>query len=178
MAGQQQRRPDRKIMAIGTAARLGIPVVLIAVSLGPVAGAQKGSPMTSSAKGTFDVTLKPQPADEYADGAAMGRMSIDKVYHGDLEGTGKGQMLTAMGAVKESGVYVAVEKIAGTLKGRSGGFAVHHTGIMNRGAQSLTITIVADSGTGDLAGIAGTMTIEIKDGKHFYALDYALPAAR
>jgi hypothetical protein len=84
-------------------------------------------------------------------------------------------MLAGMGEVKESGAYVAIERVRGTLGGRTGTFAVHHRGVMTRGAQQLVITVVPDSGTGDLAGIAGTMTIDIKDGKHFYTFDYTLP---
>ena len=99
-------------------------------------------------------------------------MSIDKQFHGDLEGTSKGQMLTAGSSVKESGVYVAVERITGTLRGKSGSFVVHHRGIMTRGAPQLTITVVPDSGTGQLAGLAGTMTITIADGKHVYEFEY------
>ena len=86
-----------------------------------------------------------------------------------------GQMLTGMGEVKESGAYVAIERVRGTLHGRTGTFAVYHRGIMTRGAQELVITVVPDSGTEDLTGITGTMTIEIKDGKHFYAFHYTLP---
>jgi hypothetical protein len=103
-------------------------------------------------------------------------VAADKQYHGDLEGTGLGQMLAGMAAeVKDSGAYVAIERVRGTLQGRTGSFAVHHRGVMTRGAQDLAITIVPDSGTGGLAGITGTMTIDIRDGKHFYGIDYLLP---
>jgi hypothetical protein len=101
-------------------------------------------------------------------------MTIDKEIHGDLEGTSKGQMLTAGTAVNGSGVYVAIEKVSGTLHGRKGTFLLHHTGVMGRGAPRLTITVVPDSGTGELKGIAGKMTIEIVDGKHSYTLEYRL----
>ncbi|MBZ5682982.1 MAG: DUF3224 domain-containing protein [Acidobacteriia bacterium] len=129
--------------------------------------------MTNRAHGSFDVKLTPQ-SDDKSD-PTFGRMTIDKQIHGELEATSKGQMLTAGTEVKGSGVYVAVERVTGTLKGRSGGFTLHHTGIMTRGTPQLTITVVPDSGTGDLAGIAGTMTITITDGKHFYDFDYTLP---
>lgn len=129
------------------------------------------------ATGTFDVALKPVPDDDHSDGGAIGRMTVDKVYHGDLEGTAVAQMLTGMSpSEKTSGVYVAVERVTGTLNGRKGAFILHHTGIMDRGAQNLKITVVPDSGTGDLTGITGTMTIDIRDGKHFYSFQYALPA--
>ena len=103
-------------------------------------------------------------------------MTIDKQYHGDLEGTGKGQMLTAGTPVKGSGAYVAIEKVAGTLKGRSGSFALQHSGTMTQGAPHLAITVVPDSGTGELKGIAGKMDIKIADGKHSYDFEYTLPA--
>ena len=129
------------------------------------------------ASGTFDVKIVPQPADGHADGTALGRMTIDKTYHGDLEGTAVGQMLTGMSpSEKTSGVYVAVERVTATLAGRKGTFILHHTGVMDRGAQSLKITVVPDSGTEQLTGITGTLAIDIKDGKHFYTFDYTLPA--
>jgi hypothetical protein len=139
------------------------------------ASGQKGSTMAKHASGTFDVKIIPQK-DEGVGDATIARMSIDKQYHGDLEGTGLGQMLAGMAAeVKDSGAYVAIERVRGTLQGRTGSFAVHHRGVMTRGAQDLAITIVPDSGTGELAGITGTMTIDIRDGKHFYGIDYLLP---
>jgi hypothetical protein len=136
---------------------------------------QKGATMAKHASGTFDVKIVPQK-DEGVGDATIGRMSIDKQYHGDLEGTGLGQMLAGMaGEVKDSGAYVAIERVRGTLQGRTGSFAVHHRGVMTRGAQDLAITIIPDSGTGELTGITGTMTIDIRDGKHFYGIDYSLP---
>ena len=102
-------------------------------------------------------------------------MSLDKQFHGDLEATSKGEMLTAMSAVKGSAGYVAMERVTGTLKGRNGSFALQHSGTMARGAQQLVITVVPDSGEGDLKGLAGTMAIEIADGKHSYVLEYSLP---
>ena len=124
--------------------------------------------------GPFDVNLK--PLDAYAGSAApqLGRMAIDKQYRGDLEGTAKGEMLTAGTDVKDSAAYVAIERFTGTLAGQRGGFSLHHLGIMDRGAPSLSIAIVPDSGTDELAGISGTMTIEIKDRQHLYMLDYEL----
>jgi hypothetical protein len=145
--------------------------------LSAAASARQTPTMTSTrAQGTFDVTIKPQPADDYTDGASMGRMTVDKQYHGDLAGTAKAQMLTGMSSsVKESGVYVAVERITGTLQGKKGSFMLHHTGVMTRGAPSLAVTIVPDSGTEQLAGIAGSMTIDIAtDGTHSYTLQYTI----
>lgn len=131
--------------------------------------------MAKHASGTFEVTIKPQ-ADEGIGDPTIGRMSIDKQYHGDLEGSGLGQMLSGMAAdVKDSGAYVAIERVRGTLHGRKGTFAVQHSGTMTRGEQALVITVIPDSGTEQLVGIAGTMTIDMRDGKHFYTFDYTLP---
>jgi hypothetical protein len=126
------------------------------------------------ASGTFEVKLVPQATDEGGEGATLGRMSIDKQFHGDLEATSKGEMLTAGTSVRGSAGYVAIERVSGTLHGRSGTFALQHSGTMTRGAPQLTITVVPDSGTGQLAGLAGTMAIEIADGKHSYVLEYTL----
>ncbi len=130
--------------------------------------------MSTHAKGTFEVKIKPQ-ADEGVGDPTVGRMSIEKQYHGDLEGTGLGQMLAGMTDVKDSAAYVAIERFRGTLAGRKGTFAMQHSGTMTRGAQALIITVIPDSGTDQLAGITGTMTIDIVDGKHFYGFDYTLP---
>jgi hypothetical protein len=135
-----------------------------------------GAAVTTRAKGTFDVTIKPQPADDYSDTTALGRMTIDKEFKGDLAGTSKGQMLTGMSSVKGSGAYVAIERVNGTLHGRSGTFILHHLGVMTRGAPSLVVTVVPDSGTGQLSGLSGSMNIIIADGQHRYEFDYALPA--
>lgn len=129
--------------------------------------------MTQHATGTFDVELLPQ-TDEKAD-PTLGRMTLDKQFHGDIEGTSQGQMLTAMTATKGSAGYVAVERVTGTLKGRTGSFTLQHSGSMNRNTPQLTITVVPDSGTGQLEGITGTFTIKITEGKHFYDFDYTLP---
>jgi hypothetical protein len=126
------------------------------------------------AKGTFDVKVTPQGGGDSADGISLGRMSLDKQFKGDLEGTGKGEMLTAMTPVKESAGYVAIERVAGTLQGRTGTFILQHSGIMTRGTPNLVVTVVPDSGTGQLTGLAGTMTIKIEGGKHFYEVEYSL----
>lgn len=124
--------------------------------------------------GPFDVSLKPLPVDDGPGSEMLGRMSIDKQYRGDLEGTSKGQMLTGGTPIKNSAGYVAIERVTGSLKGRTGSFILQHTGIMNRGAPSLVITIVPDSGSGQLEGIRGTMAIKIEGGKHSYELNYTL----
>ena len=127
--------------------------------------------MTQRAKGEFDVKVLPVAQDA---ASGLGRMSIDKTFRGDLVGTSVGEMLTAMSPVEGSGAYVAVERVTGALAGRNGSFALHHTGVMERGKPSLVITVVPDSGTDVLACIAGTLTIEITGGKHFYELEYTL----
>jgi hypothetical protein len=134
----------------------------------------KEKTVMSHASGTFEVKLAPQTSEAGAD-ATVGRMSIDKQFHGDLEGTSKGQMLSAMGAVKGSAGYVAMERITGTLQGRTGSFVLQHSGTMTRGVPQLSVTVVPDSGTGQLTGLAGTMTIKINEGKHSYEFEYTLP---
>jgi hypothetical protein len=129
----------------------------------------------SAASGTFEVKLAAQAADGYADGKELGRMTIDKTFHGDLSATSRGQMLSAMGSVKGSAGYVAIERVSGTLAGRTGSFVLQHTGTMTRGESSLAIAVVPDSATGELVGLSGTMTIEIAGGEHKYRFAYALP---
>jgi hypothetical protein len=130
--------------------------------------------MTDIARGAFDVKLTPQPSDRQPEDPTLGRMWLDKQFHGDLEATSLGQMLTAMTDVKGSAGYVAIERVSGTLRGRAGSFVLQHTGTMTRGTPSLTITVVPDSGTGELTGLSGGMTIIITDGKHSYELEYAV----
>jgi len=129
---------------------------------------------TMHATGPFDVKVTPQEDD--AGDPLLNRMTLDKQYHGDLEGTGKGQMLTAGTEVKGSGAYVAIEKVVGTLKGRNGSFVLQHTGMMTNNGRQLTIIVVPDSGTGELKGVTGKMMINIaEDGKHSYDFEYTLP---
>ena len=130
--------------------------------------------MRTRASGRFDVRLAPLTLDDRAADATLGRMSIDKVFLGDLEATSKGEMLTAMTAVAGSAGYVAIERVAGKLNGRSGTFVLQHTGTMTRGEQQLSIMVVPDSGTGQLTNLAGKMTITIKDTRHSYDFEYTL----
>ena len=130
--------------------------------------------MTMHAHGSFDVKIIPQPPEDTND-ANLGRMLLDKQFHGDLEAASKGQMLTGMSDVKGSGAYVAIERVTGTLHGREGSFILHHLGLMVRGVPQLTITVVPDSGRGELTGIEGSMIITIADGKHGYDFAYSLP---
>ena len=130
--------------------------------------------MTTHARGTFEVKLTPQATDDSPGSALLGRMSIDKVFHGDLEATSKGAILTAGTSIKGSAGYVAIERVSGTLHGRTGAFVLQHSGTMTRGAPQLTITVVPDSGTEGLVGLAGKMAIIIAEGKHSYEIEYTL----
>lgn len=132
--------------------------------------------MTTQISGTFEVKLNAQkPDDQEAANAGLGRMSLDKQFHGALEATSKGEMLSVMTEVKGSGVYVAIERVTGKLNGLSGSFLLHHTGIMTRGEPQLSVRVVPDSGTEQLSGLAGSMGIKITEGKHFYDFEYTLP---
>ena len=131
--------------------------------------------MTTNATGIFTVKTTPQTWSESSVDHTLGRFLLDKQYHGDLEATGDGQMLAAGdGKPGSSGVYVAIERVTGSLHGRKGSFILVHNGIMNRGVPSLTISVSPDSGSGELTGIGGTMNIIIADGKHSYEFAYTL----
>jgi hypothetical protein len=130
--------------------------------------------MRNRASGTFDVTLKPQPAYNQAAEANLGRMSIDKLFYGDLEASSQGEMLSAGTSVKGSAGYVAIERVTGILNGRTGAFTLQHNATMHRGAPHLMISVVPDSGAGELAGLTGSMQIDIANGQHSYIFDYAL----
>jgi len=123
------------------------------------------------ASGSFDVRLTAQ---QTAD-PVVGRMTIDKQYHGDLEAAANGEMLTAMTEVKGSAGYVAIEHVTGRLNGRTGSFMLQHSGTMNRGTPQLSVSVVPDSGAGELAGLTGKMDIIIDAGKHSYKFEYSLP---
>ena len=128
------------------------------------------------ATGKFEVNL--QPLDSYAtgsEGIALGRMSIDKTFQGDLEAKSLGEMLTAMTPVEGAAGYVAIEQASGTLHGKRGTFVLQHFGIMNARESRLVLEVVPDSGTGELVNLAGKMTIQIEDGQHSYIFDYSLP---
>ncbi len=128
--------------------------------------------MTSHAKGTFEVKLAPLTSES---DPALGRMSIDKQFHGDLEGASKGEMTSFMSSVKGSAGYVAMEKVTATLKGKKGTFVLQHNATMTRGTPALNIIVVPDSGTDQLVGLTGKLDILITDGKHSYEFNYALP---
>ena len=126
--------------------------------------------------GPFEVKVLPQkPDNPCAESAQLGRMSLDKQFHGSLEAVSKGEMLSFMTETKGSAGYVAIERVSGTLENRAGSFVLQHSATMNRGVPDLKIIVVPDSGTGDLAGIRGTMGIRIEaGGKHFYDFEYEI----
>jgi hypothetical protein len=150
-----------------------LPASICAQTAAPSA---KEASMTQHATGPFDVKIT--PAEDKSENPLLGRLMLDKHYYGDLEAAAQGQMLTAGTTVKGSGAYVAIEKVSGTLHDRSGSFVLQHSGTMTQGAPVLTINVVPDSGTGQLAGIAGKMTIKIAEGKHSYDFEYTLPAVQ
>jgi hypothetical protein len=157
--------------------------VLSLTLLGPATHAQAASrdsritqkEAVMTARGTFDVKMVPQPADDAA-GGPFGRLFIDKKFHGDLDATSKGQMLGAFTAVEGSAGYVALEVVSGTLNGRQGSFILQHAGTMSKGVQTqLAVTVVPDSGTEQLRGLTGKLAIIIApDGKHSYEFEYTL----
>jgi len=128
--------------------------------------------MTNHATGTFEVKLTPQ--DDKSEDKLLGRMSLTKQWHGEIEGSSTGQMLTGGDVNTGSAGYVAMEKFTGTVKGRKGTFILQHSATMTKGKGDLLITVVPDSGTDDLRGIRGKLTIKIENGKHFYDLEYGL----
>ena len=130
--------------------------------------------MKIRATGAFEVTVLPLPTDDSVDTGGFGRLSLDKRFTGDLKGTSRGQMVAANTAVEGSGAYVALERVSGTLNGRTGSFILQHNGTMSHGAQEMRITVVPDSGTGELTGLAGTMKIIIEGGTHSYEFTYTI----
>lgn len=127
------------------------------------------------ANGNFEVKLAPQSPAPGIEQASLGRMTIDKQFQGDLEAASLGEMLSAMGQVQGSAGYVAIERVTGVLHGKQGSFVLQHRGVMNRGVPELWVTVVPDSGTEALSGLAGSMQIKIEEGRHYYVFDYTLP---
>jgi hypothetical protein len=127
-------------------------------------------------QGKFDVTLN--PLETFAagvEGLMLGRLSIEKTFHGDLSAKSRGEMLSAKTIVKGSAGYVAIEQVEGSLSGKKGSFALQHFGIMNAGQSRLILEVVPDSGTRELVGLSGSMEIKIESGQHFYVFEYHLP---
>lgn len=189
MRGRGPERASMKMQAhTGVGAITGILLGLVIGSLAYAVYAaahtalqvpgQKGAAVaTHHASGPFEVKLVAQGAPDKAQGSTLARMSIDKEYHGGLEATAKGEMLTAGTEVKGSAGYVAIERVTGTLNSRAGSFVLQHSGTLTRGAPEQKITVVPDSGTGQLVGLAGKLTVIIEDGKHTYEFEYSLPPA-
>ena len=152
--------------------------LLAGLGLSLVSSQQNGAVAMKHASRPFEVKMTPQ--DDKASGTTLGRMTFDKQFHGELEATSKGQMLmSGMPAKGGSAGYVAMEQVTGTLHGRSGTFILQHSGTMTRGVPQLSVTVVPDSGTGQLAGLAGKMGVKIEaDGKHFYEFEYTLGETR
>jgi hypothetical protein len=156
------------IIALAVLSLTGASTAALAQSASPA------QPALHHAKGAFEVKMVPQEQDK-AEGSTLGRLSLDKIFHGDLEGVGKGQMLTIMSDTPGSAVYVAVERVTGSLNGKAGSFALAHQGVMRGESRQLTVEIAPDSGSGALKGIAGRLTIDASGGQHLYDLEYTLP---
>jgi Protein of unknown function (DUF3224) len=137
--------------------------------------AAQGAIVTEHASGTFEVKLAPSGEADKAEGSTLGSYSLEKQYHGDLEASAKGTMLTAGTDVKGSAGYVAIERVTGALKGHKGSFVLQHNGMLTRGTPQQNIVVVPDSGTGELTGLTGKLTVIIESGKHSYEFDYSLP---
>ena len=133
--------------------------------------------MTRKATGTFEVKMQPQGDGNVAEGSSLGRMSLDKQFSGDLQATGAGEMLAARSDIPTSAAYVAIERVTGTLHGREGSFVLVHRGVMTKEAQDLHISVVPDTGTGELKGLSGTLSIRIEGGQHYYEFNYGLADA-
>ena len=133
--------------------------------------------MSQTAEGAFDVKMVPQSADP-AGGESIGRMLLDKRFHGTLDAVSKGQMLAMRTPIEGSAGYVAMEVVTGKLGGRYGSFVLQRSGTMNRGVPTLALTVVPDSGTGELTGLSGSMAIDITAGKHSYRFEYSLANAK
>ncbi|MBI9043636.1 MAG: DUF3224 domain-containing protein [Anaerolineaceae bacterium] len=125
--------------------------------------------------GKFDVQL--EPLESYAqgeDGMQLGRMAIDKTFHGELSAISKGEMLSVQTTVKGSAGYVAIEQVSGILSGKKGSFVLQHFATIMTGEKRMILEVVPDSGSGQLEGLSGKMLIIIKEGEHNYEFNYQL----
>jgi hypothetical protein len=129
------------------------------------------------ASGSFEVSMQPLANSEVSADPMLGRFLLDKKFTGDLEASARGHMLSAGTGIKGSAAYVAIDRVTGALDGRKGSFVLQHSGSMKRGAPSLSVMVVPDSGTGELQGLTGTLSINIVEGKHFYDFLYSFPAS-
>jgi hypothetical protein len=147
------------------------------IAANPDDGARQEASMSKQASGTFAVTITAQAPEAGVGDPAIGRMALFKQFSGDLEGSAHGQMLATHGQVAGSAAYVALDRVNGRLHGREGAFSLQHCGVMDRGTPQLSLTVVPDSGTGELTGLSGSMAIRIVEGQHFYDIHYSLPDA-
>ena len=154
---------------------LGLTLACLAIGVRADAGASESiqKEVTMTARGTFEVKMTPQPPDDGA-GGGFDRLFGDKQFHGELDAVSKGQMLATRTAVEGSAGYVALELVTGKLNGRRGSFVLQHKGTMSKGVYNMNVTVIPDSGTDELVGIAGTMTIIIEGSKHSYNFEYTL----
>jgi hypothetical protein len=150
-------------------------LLLLPIGVFALRPAQKESPMSHHATGTFEVKVTPLDPAFKSEDNSIGRFSLDKQFHGALEAASKGEMLSGAGTVKGSGGYVAIERVTGALDGRTGTFILQHNGTMRNGVYHLNVIVVPDSGTAQLTGLQGSMEIIIKDGHHSYEFTYSLP---
>ena len=176
----------RSVMAFRTSVVLATVIFGATNDSPPLVGPASGeltlsrtmAPVMATARGTFDVKMSPHTLALAFEGSRLSRFALDKEYHGDLEAKARGEMLAAGSSEPSSAGYVAIEEVRGTLHGRRGSFSLQHTGTMNRGTPTLSVTIVPDSGTEELRGIAGTLTIIVEGKAHSYVLEYTLPGPR
>jgi hypothetical protein len=173
----EMRWPGAGIAVVGLVLAAGLAGMNVGYAQDSAAGKREAT--MQHATGSFDVKVAPQKADNpQAEAAVLGRMSLDKQFHGDLEATSEGEMLSVLDKDKGSGGYVAMERVTGKLGGKSGSFVLQHNATMNRGVPEMNIIVVPDSGTGELTGISGSMKIRIESGgKHFYDFEYTLDGA-
>jgi hypothetical protein len=163
-------------MPTAITARRVAAALILATGAGFAVASEKPMP-AQTVTGAFDVKLSPEPASAAAEIAGIGRMSLDKTFHGPLQGTSRGEMIAFRSTTPGSAGYVAMETVRGTLDGREGSFVLQHSATMDRNQPSLSITVVPDSGTGALTGLTGRMHIDIAPGgAHSYRFEYRLPA--
>ena len=148
---------------------------VVAAAASASAVAYDGDVMSGHVSGTFDVKMATEKLDGTAVAPSLGRMSIAKTFHGPLDATSVGAMLSSGNPASGTVAYVALETVTGTLDGRAGSFVLVHSASMNAGQQNLSITVAPGSGSGALSGLTGTMGIRIEGGKHYYDFDYTLP---
>ena len=153
-------------------------LLLLPICILSLRATQKENPMPHHATGTFEVKVTPLDPAFKAEDNSIGRFSLDKQFHGALEVASKGEMLSGAGTVKGSGGYVAIERVTGTLDGRTGTFILQHNGTMQNGVYHLNVIVVPDSATAQLTGLQGSMEIITKDGHHSYDFTYPLPETK